>query len=77
MAEATGWSRTGSSMTIGFLAMAATSMLWGALSDHFGARAVVPTGATLFALSLWLAGRASTLILFQLSFGRLAGAPSS
>ena len=75
MAEATGWSRTGISaaMTLGFLAMAATSMVWGALSDRFGARPVVMTGAGLFALSLWLAGHAPTLLLFQLSFGLLAG----
>lgn len=75
MAEATGWSRTGISMamTIGFLAMAVTSMLWGSLSDRFGARPVVLSGATLFALSLWLAGRAPSLLLFQLSFGALAG----
>lgn len=75
MAEATGWSRTGISMamTIGFLSMAVTSMIWGALSDRFGARAVVLAGAALFATSLWLAGRAPTLALFQLSFGLLAG----
>lgn len=50
MAEATGWSRTGISaaMTIGFLAMAVTSMIWGALSDRFGARPVILTGAILF-----------------------------
>ena len=34
----TGWSVTGvsSAMTIGFLAMALTSMIWGTLSDRFG-----------------------------------------
>lgn len=75
MVEATGWSRTGISgaMTIGFLAMAATSMGWGALSDRFGARPVVMAGAALFALSLWLAGRAPSLILFQLFFGVMVG----
>ncbi|MEF2072505.1 MFS transporter [Consotaella aegiceratis] len=75
MAEATGWSRTGISgaMTIGFLAMAVTSMLWGALSDRFGARPVVLSGACLFASSLWLAGHAPTLLSFQLLFGLLAG----
>ena len=75
MADATGWSRTGISlaMTMAFLSMAVTSMIWGSLSDRFGARPVVLTGAALFALSLWLAGRAPTLPLFQLSFGVLAG----
>ncbi|MBN9015875.1 MAG: MFS transporter [Rhizobiales bacterium] len=75
MVEATGWSRTGISgaMTIGFLAMAATSMGWGALSDRFGARPVVMSGAALFAFSLWLAGRAPSLFLFQLFFGVMVG----
>lgn len=75
MAEATGWSRTGISaaMTIAFLAMAVTSMIWGALSDRFGARPVVLAGAMLFALALWIAGRAPSLIVFQLVFGLLAG----
>lgn len=75
MAEATGWSRTGISgaMTVAFLAMAATSMVWGTLSDRFGARPVVLAGAALFALSLWLAGHASTLLSFQLTFGLMAG----
>ena len=50
MAEATGWSRTdiAAVMTVAFLAMAVTSMIWGALSDRFGARPVVVTGAALF-----------------------------
>ena len=75
MAAETGWSRTGISaaMTIGFLAMALTSMIWGALSDRFSARPVVLAGAVLFATSLWLAGRAPTLLTFQLSFGLLVG----
>ncbi len=75
MAEATGWSRTGISgaMTIAFLAMSVTSMIWGALSDRYGARPVVLAGAVLFAASLWLAGQAPTLLTFQLSFGLLAG----
>ena len=75
MAEQTGWSRTGISaaMTVGFLAMAAMSMIWGALSDRFGARAVVASGATLFATSLWAASHAPNLVVFQLCFGLLAG----
>jgi MFS family permease len=75
MVETTGWSRTGISfaMTLGFLAMACTSMIWGALSDRFGARPVLLSGAALYALSLWLAGHATTLLMFQLSFGLLVG----
>jgi MFS family permease len=75
MAEATGWSRTGISaaMTIAFLAMAFSSMLWGALSDRYGPRPVVLAGAALFSASLFLAGRANGLLAFQLSFGVMAG----
>lgn len=75
MVAATGWSRTGISfaMTIAFLSMAATSMVWGALSDRFGARPVILAGALIYALSLWLAGHATTLTGFQLSYGLMAG----
>src|SRR3974377_441640 len=43
ISRATGWSVTGvaSAMTIGFIAMALASMLWGNLSDRFGPRLVV------------------------------------
>ncbi|GHC46136.1 MFS transporter [Neogemmobacter tilapiae] len=73
--EATGWSRAGVSaaMTLAFLAMAGTSMLWGALSDRFGARRVVLAGACLFSASLWLVSLAPSLALFQLVFGLLVG----
>jgi MFS family permease len=76
MEAATQWSRTGISaaMTFAFLAMAVSSMLWGALSDRYGARPVVMAGAALYAASLWLAGHAPSLLAFQLSFGGLAGA---
>lgn len=75
MAEDTGWSRTGISaaMTVGFLAMAVTAMIWGALSDRFGARPVVLAGAVLFSSSLWLAGHAPSLLAFQMIFGVMVG----
>ena len=75
MVEQTGWSRTGISaaMTIGFLAMSVTAMIWGALSDRFGARPVLLTGAVLFSASLWVAGHAQGLVMFQLAFGVMAG----
>lgn len=75
MVEATGWSRTGISaaMTVAFLAMSVTSMIWGALSDRYGARPVVMAGALLFAASLWLAGHATSLLQFQLIFGVVSG----
>ncbi len=75
MAAETGWSRTGISgaMTLGFLAMACASMVWGALSDRFGPRPVVLTGAVLLSSSLFLSSLAPTLLTFQLCFGLIAG----
>jgi MFS family permease len=71
----TGWSVTGvsSAMTIGFLAMALASMIWGNLSDRFGPRLVVVTGSAVLAASLALASRTTSLIEFQLIFGLLVG----
>jgi predicted MFS family arabinose efflux permease len=75
IARDTGWSVTGmsSAMTIGFLAMAFGSMAWGSLSDRFGPRAVVLTGAIALAVSLALAAQATSLLAFQLIFGLLVG----
>lgn len=79
MSLETGWSVTGIStaMTIGFLAMAAASMVWGNLSDRFGPRPVVMTGSAVLAASLALASRATSLIEFQLEFGILVGAATA
>lgn len=76
MAEATGWSRTGVSgaMTLVFLMMGVGGFGWGALTDRFGPRIVVLTGALLLGLGLTLASRATTLIEFQLIYGVLVGA---
>ncbi len=73
--QETGWSVTGvsSAMTIGFLAMACTAMIWGTLSDRFGPLPVVLTGSIVLAASLLLASRASSLTEFQFIFGVLAG----
>jgi MFS family permease len=75
IARDTGWSVTGvsSAMTIGFLAMAFTSMIWGTLSDRFGPLPVVLTGSIVLAASLALASRASSLISFQIMFGLMVG----
>jgi MFS family permease len=75
IAHDTGWSVAGisSAMTIGFLAMAFTSMIWGTLSDKFGPLPVVLTGSTVIAVSLALASRATSLIEFQLFFGLMVG----
>jgi MFS family permease len=71
----TGWSVAGvsSAMTIGFLAMACCSMLWGTLSDRFGPLPVVLTGSTVLAASLLLASQATSLLAFQFIFGVLVG----
>ena len=75
MTHDTGWSVAGvsSAMTIGFLAMAFTSMAWGTLSDRVGPRPVVLIGSALLAASLALASLASSLITFQLTFGLMVG----
>jgi MFS family permease len=75
IAQDTGWSVTGvsSAMTIGFLAMALTSMIWGTLSDRLGPLPVVLTGSTVLAASLALASRASSLLSFQIMFGLMVG----
>jgi MFS family permease len=75
IARDTGWSVTGvsSAMTIGFLAMALTSMIWGSLSDRFGPLPVVLTGSVVIAASLALASQATSLLVFQLLFGVMVG----
>src|SRR2546429_9082694 len=59
----TGWSVAGvsSAMTIGFLAMALTSMAWGTLSDRLGPLPVVLTGSIVLSASLALASRGSSV----------------
>lgn len=75
IARDTGWSVTGisSAMTIGFLAMAFTSMVWGTLSDRFGPLPVVLTGSVMLASSLALASLATSLVVFQFVFGLMVG----
>jgi MFS family permease len=75
IARDTGWSVTGvsSAMTIGFLAMAFTSMIWGTLSDRFGPLPVVLTGSIVLAASLGLASLATSLLSFQILFGVMIG----
>jgi MFS family permease len=79
IAGATGWSRTGISlaMTIGFLAMAFGSIVWGTFTDRFGPRVAVLTGSILLAVSLALASFSRSLFEFQLVFGLLVGTATS
>jgi MFS family permease len=73
--EGTGWSRAGvsSAMTLGFLVMGAAGFGWGALSDRFGTRPVVLSGAVLLGLGLVLASRAADQTQFLLAYGLLVG----
>src|ERR1700724_1516410 len=75
IARDTGWSVTGvsSAMPIGFLGLAFGSIAWGSLSDRFGPRAIVLTGAIILIVSLALAAQATSLVAFQLIFGLLVG----
>ena len=75
ISRSTGWSVTGvsSAMTIGFVAMALASMVWGTLSDRWGPRIVVLIGSVVLAAALALASRATSLIEFQLVFGLAVG----
>ena len=79
ISEDTGWSTTGVStaMTIGFLALAFASMVWGGLSDRFGPRVVVVAGSALLAASTAVASQATSLIEFQLVFGLVVGAATA
>jgi MFS family permease len=75
IATDTGWSRAdiSAAATINFLCMGAGGILWGMLSDRFGARIVVALGSLLLGLGLTTASRATMLIEFQLLFGALVG----
>lgn len=75
----TNWSRTGisSAMTLNFLVMGLGGFAWGAIYDRIGARPVVLAGAVLLGLSLVVASRANSLIVFQLSYGIIVGLAAS
>ncbi len=76
MSAATGWSRTGIStaMTLDFITMGVAAFGWGALLDRFGPRLVVLSGAILLGLGLFFAGRAASLLEFQIIYGVVVGA---
>jgi MFS family permease len=75
MSESMGWSRTGISTAalLSWLSMGVGSLLWGALSDRIGTRAVVLSGGVLLGFGMVMASRASTLGQFQVLFGLLVG----
>ena len=76
MTQDTGWSRAAisSAMTLNFLIMGAGAFAWGALSDRYGARVVVLSGAVLLGAGMVLASRATSEHEFQLVYGILIGA---
>ncbi len=73
----TGWSVTGisSAMTVGFIAMALASMVWGSAPDRWGPRPVVLIGSALLAASLALSSLVTSLIAFSSSSGWSSGGP--
>lgn len=75
ISETMGWSRSGVSTaaTIDFLAMGLAAFFWGALSDRFGTRIVVLSGAVLLGAGLIGASQATSLWQFQFFFGVLVG----
>lgn len=76
MAEETGWSCAGISfaMTIGFIVMGVAGFAWGTISDRIGARPVVLLASLLLGAGLFIASRATDLLVFQVAYGGLVGA---
>jgi MFS family permease len=76
IAEETGWTRAGISgaMTVGFIVMGVAGFGWGTLSDRIGARPVVLLASLLLGAGLFIASRATDLVVFQLAYGGLVGA---
>jgi MFS family permease len=75
IATETGWSRAGisASMTVAFLAMGAGSFGWGWASDRYGPRIVGVAGGLILGAGLLLASRATSLLIFQLTYGLFLG----
>lgn len=76
IAEETGWTRAGISgaMTVGFIVMGVAGFIWGTLTDRIGARPVILVAALLLGLGLFVASRATDLLVFQIAYGGLIGA---
>lgn len=76
IADETGWTRAGISgaMTVGFIVMGVAGFIWGTLTDRIGARPVILVAAGLLGLGLFVASRATDLLVFQIAYGGLVGA---
>jgi MFS family permease len=79
ISQDTGWSRAAisSAMSINFITMGLGAFGWGWASDRFGARVVVVIGSVLLGLALVLASQATSLTVFQLTYGVLVGFSAS
>jgi MFS family permease len=75
MSTSTGWGRAtiSTAMTLDFIFLGIAGFAWGAVSDRFGARIVVLSGAVLLGAGLFVASRATSPLEFQLGFGVLVG----
>ncbi|MGH7389443.1 MAG: MFS transporter [Candidatus Rokuibacteriota bacterium] len=73
--ESMGWSRTGISTIalINWIAMGLGSLVWGALSDRYGARVVVLGGGALLGLGLVLSSQVTALWQLYVTFGGAVG----
>jgi MFS family permease len=58
---------------LNWLCMGVGALMWGALSDRCGARAVVLLGGVLLGVGLMTASQTATLGQFQVLFGVLVG----
>jgi MFS family permease len=76
IADEAGWTRAGISgaMTVGFIVMGVAGFLWGTLTDRIGARPVILIAAAMLGTGLYIASRATDLIVFQFAYGGLVGA---
>lgn len=71
-----GWTRAGISgaMTVAFIVMGVAGFGWGMLTDRIGARPVVLMASVLLGAGLFIASRATDLLVFQFAYGGLVGA---
>src|SRR5215470_6387694 len=75
MQESMGWSRTAISAVALWMwvAYGTGSLMWGVLSDRWGARRVVVTGGILLGLGLVASSRITSLWQLYLAFGGIVG----
>lgn len=73
--ESMRWSRTGISgiALVNWVAMGLGSLVWGALSDRWGGRAVALAGGALLGLGMVLSSRVTALWQLYLTFGVMVG----